>query len=128
MNMSVHRADDGSLYVLTDAQQVVVRLSPHAVMALCQLVLVAPHNPVVHQHIQTILRQLPAVTQETALLGLTARAEDGTVLVTDAGHRFTTWLEREWADWAHSMRHPKHSVDAVWGWSSVYPAAHIGGV
>lgn len=47
MNMSVRIARDGSLHFLTESQAVVATFSPHAVMALCQLALVAPQNPVV---------------------------------------------------------------------------------
>jgi hypothetical protein len=128
MNMNVRMVQDRSLHFLTESQAVVATLSPNAVAALYQLALVAPQNPVVDQHIQTIIRQLPTVIHETARLGITARADDGTVQITDVGHRLITWLAREWADWAVYNRHVSRSVGAVWGWHTAYPPAQVGGV
>jgi hypothetical protein len=98
MNIGVHTARDGSLHFLSESQEVVATLSPHAVTARHNLALVAPQNPVVSQHILTIVQQLPTVIHETARLGLTSRTGDGTVQLTDAGHRLITWLAREWED------------------------------
>lgn len=126
MEMHVQVAPDGSLRFLTASQEHVATLSASAVTALTGLVQVpAALNPVVHQHVQAIVQQQPAVLEELARLELTVQASDRTVHVTDAGHRLATWLIREWKPWARYIRRVPPAAVAWWAWNVEYRAGQV---